>query len=257
MSNVKFLSLNLCTQPTTVITASTAESFYPASNLKDPRTTKKFRSTASSANIVFDFITAEIINTIAIKADSLGAGFGFTGDLTLELNATDSWGSPAFTIDITPSELHNIGYETFANQEYRFARLVATGSSYVELSNIFIGQYTQLANNNIDFGWSYVNTDLSRITKNTYGQKFIDQKNFQKEISASFKLLNVTEFTTISDLYDLHGKTEPIWFIVDEGETIVDARERFINQFYFNGDLVFKNSAYGLYDTSFALEEVI
>lgn len=256
MNNIKFLSTNLVTQSATVITPSTEASFYPASNLKDPRTTKSFRSTGTSVTIVFDFVTTETINTFAVKGHKYD-GFGFNGSLTLELNATDSWGAPAFSTTLTPNTTHNIGYKTFADQSYRFARISASGTSYAELSNIFIGEYTQLANNNIDFGWDYENNDLSRITRNEDGQQFSIVKPFQKEITASFKYLNVSEFATISGIYDYHGKTEPIWLVVDESETIVDAKERFINQFYFVSDMKFKNDSFGLYNTSFSLREVI
>ena len=191
-----------------------------------------------------------------LKGDKY-TGFGFNGALTLELNATDEWSSPAFITTITPSNLHNIGYKSFEDQTYRFARVTATGTGYFELSNIFLGAYTQLSENNIDFGWTYINMDKSLITKNSQGQQFSTLRPKMKEIKANFKYLNVAEFTTISDLYDLHGKIEPVWFVVDESEIIVDAKERFINQYYFKSDLSFKNTTFGLYDTSFSLSEVI
>jgi len=256
MSNVKFLSFNLATQETTIATPSSENALYSISNLRDHRTTKKFRSQTASVNIVFDFITTENINSFAIKGDKF-TGFGFNGSITLELNATDEWSSPAFTTTITPNTQHNIGYKSFSDQAYRFARLVITGTSYVELSNIFIGEHTQLSQNNIDFGWSYLNKDQSSITTTKDGQQFSTTRPHRKEIKANFKLLNKSEFNVISDLSDFHGKTEPVWFIVDESETIVDTKERFINQFFFSSSLGFKNSSFQLFDTAFRLRETI
>jgi len=255
-SKVKFLSFNLVSQDATIITANTENAFFLTGNLKDPRTTKKFRTTGTSAAVVFDFISAETINTVAIKGDKY-LGFGFNGDLTIELNATDSWGSPAFSTTITPNPTHNIGYVTFTNQEYRFARITCSGTSYVELSNIFIGEYVQMAENSIDFGWTYINVDQTTVSKNKEGQKFFNEKPFVKRITANLNLLNQVEFTTISDMYNYHGNSVPIWFVIDEAESFSDTQERFIDQYYFVNDLAFKNSSFSLWDTSFTLEEVI
>ena len=137
---VKLVYLNLVDQDATIITASTEDAFYPASNLKDPRTTKKFRTTATSGNVVFDFITTEAVDTIMVRGDAL-SGRGFTGTLTVEANATDSWGSPAYTSTLTFSDDNNIGFNVLTSDEsYRYWRIVGSGTSYLELSNICIGK---------------------------------------------------------------------------------------------------------------------
>jgi len=250
----KFLSLNLILDAT--LTPSTENAQYPVENMQDARTTKVFRSTAASANVVVDFGSAKSVDTIAFKASSTGS-IGWTGNLTLEMNATDSWGAPSFTTTITPNTTFNIGYKNFATQTYRYARLVATGSSYVEFSNFFLGAFTQLADNSIDFGWSHSFNDLTKGSFNRYGQGFFDENLKQMDLSASFKYLNKTELATIQDMFLYHGISKPIWIVVDEDESIVDAKERFINQFTVQGSPDFKNGAFGLYDTSFKLIEVM
>ena len=99
--------------------------------------------------------------------------------------------------------------------------------------------------------------DQSKSKYNDYGQKFSTERPFSKTITAQFQYLNVSEFTIITDLYDYHGETLPLWVVVDEDETIVDVKERFINEFTFTSDLNFKNDAFSLYNTSIALREVI
>lgn len=249
----KFLSLNQIL--TATLTPSTENAQYPVENIQDPRTTKVFRSTATPANIVIDFGSAKAIDTIAFKASKTGS-IGFTGDLTLEMNASDSWGAPSFTTAITPDATFKIGYKTFATQTYRYARLVASGSSYVELSNVFLGAYTQLASNSIDYGWDHSFDDLTKGTFNRYGQGFFDENIKQMDLSARFKFLDKTELATIQDMFLYHGISKPLWIIVDEDETIVDNKERFINQFYLKRLPSYNNSGFGLYDTSFNLIEV-
>jgi hypothetical protein len=131
----KFLSVNKIL--TATLTPNTENAQFPVENIQDPRTTKVFRTTGTSLALVIDFGSAMAIDTIAFKASKTGS-IGWTGNLTLEMNATDSWGAPSFTTAITPDLDFNIGYKTFSTQTYRYARLTATGSSYVELSNIFL-----------------------------------------------------------------------------------------------------------------------
>lgn len=250
----KFLSLNLILDAT--LTPSTENAQYPVENMQDARTTKVFRSTAASANVVIDFGSAKAVDTIAFKASATGS-IGWTGDLTLEMNATNSWGAPSFSTTITPSASFKRGYKTFATQTYRYARLVATGSSYVEFSNFFLGAFTQLSENSIDFGWDHSFDDLTKGTFNRYGQGFFDENLKQMDFSAKFKYLNKTELATIQDMFNYHGISKPIWVIVDENEVIVDEQERFINQFYVKRLPSYNNSGFGLYDTSFNLIEVM
>ena len=250
----KFLSVNKIL--TATLTPNTENAQFPVENIQDPRTTKVFRTTGTSLALVIDFGTATAIDTIAFKASKTGS-IGWTGNLTLEMNASDSWGAPSFSTTITPDLDFNIGYKTFSTQTYRYARLTAAGSSYVELSNIFLGAYVQLADNSIDYGWDHSFSDLTKGSFNRLGQGFFDENVKQMELSAKFNYLNVTEFETIQDMFSYHGISKPIWIVIDENENIVSDKERFINQFTLRRSPSYNNSGYGLYGTSFNLIEVM
>jgi hypothetical protein len=250
----KFLSINKIL--TATFTPSTENAQYPVENMQDSRTTKVFRSTNASANVVIDFGSATSIDTIAFKAASTGS-IGWTGDLTLEMNATDSWGAPSFTTTITPNTTFKRGYKTFASQSYRYARLVATGSSYVEFANFFLGEYVQLSDNSIDYGWDHSYDDLTKGSFNRYGQGFFDENIKQMDLTAKFKYLNKTELATIQDMFNYHGISKPLWVVIDENEAIVDEKERFINQYTLKRLPSYNNSGFGLFDTSFTLVEVM
>ncbi len=102
MSNAKFFYFNFITQDETEITASSGgeDSFYPLTNLKHPHALKTFRSSTSGTSVlVFDFQSAATVDSFLAVGSSLS-----TLDLTsvtIEANALDSWGSPAFSTTVT------------------------------------------------------------------------------------------------------------------------------------------------------------
>ena len=140
---------NLVDQAT--LTASSANALFPVSNLQDPRRSKVFRSTSNSANIVVDMQETSAINTIFVVADKR-SGFGITS-ISVEFNATNTWGSPAYSIAVPFSTIHNLGFVEFPSTvNYRFARIVMTSTlGYCEISKIFIGSYLALTRS-INFG---------------------------------------------------------------------------------------------------------
>lgn len=106
---IKFCYTNLVEQDATVITGSTEDSFFPASNLKSTFSSKVWRSTTASANVVFDFVTTEPVDTLIVKSH-YDTGRGFLGSLTFEANATNVWTSPAFSTTVSFNDTYNLGF---------------------------------------------------------------------------------------------------------------------------------------------------
>lgn len=257
MSGVKYFNYNLVTQSSTVITAGNENSLFPASNIADPRSTKVFRTETGTltTEIVFDFQTTESVDSVLIKGHHLD-GLGTTGAIVVEANATDEWTSPSFSTSFTPDATFNFGYVGFATQSYRYWRITATASSgYLEIGKLFIGAMIELTNNNIDYGWTIEEKDLSKVSKNTYGQKFVDVKTTQKMLKAQLKLLNKSELDTMLTMFDTNGISEPVWVIVDSDENIVNDYERFSMYGYFDKNPVIKNDAFSLYSMSLSISE--
>jgi hypothetical protein len=253
---VKWYSYNLVTQDQTIITPSSENAFFPASNLKKDFSSKVYRSTTDSAQVVFDFITIEPIDSVLIKAH-YELGRGFNGSLTIEANGTDEWTSPAFTTTIDLVDQFNIGKTEFAEQNYRFWRVSGSGSNYLELANIFIGKSVSLTTNNIDFGWKHLKKDLSKSKENQYGQRFSNKRNKVDDISASYKLLNRDEYDVIVDMINYHGTTIPVWAYIDDTETIINNKERFAGQYYFTRSPSITNGSFRLYDLNLRLKETV
>jgi len=259
MSNIKFFNFNLVTQDTTTTNATSENALFPTENTKDPRTTKGWRSATgtNSASITFDFKTIEAVDSVLIKGDHL-QGFGFS-TIVIEGNSTSDFSSPAFTNSLLiPNFEFNFGFVTFTAESHRFWRLtISGGGAFVELNNVFIGSFVQMADNNIDFGWTFLDDDLSKIQRNRYNQLFIDKITRQRSINgAKIKLMNKTEVDQLLGIYDFNGTTEPIWVIVDESEIIINDFERFAGPFYMVNKPEIINSAFSLYDTTLNLREV-
>lgn len=246
----KIYSTNLVTQDATEIVADSENAFFPASNLIDSRTTKSFRTPNGTltAEIVFDFKTAEPVDSIIVVGDKL-SGLGFTS-MTIEANATNVWTAPAFTTTLTPDQKFNFGYTDVSATlpEYRFWRVTISGSSpYVELSNIFIGCEIPI-NRSVDLSWSYKNVDKSTYSTNRYGQRFVDKRNRQKEISIGYSILSKTEYPPLQDAIDENGEHTPFWIIMDSNAEISDAPGRFAGQFYLFAAPTASNVFYQRYD---------
>lgn len=238
------------------ITPSTENAQFPASNLKDHRRSKVFRSTGSSVNIVFDMLTTEPVDSFCV-VDNPQTGFGFA-TMTLQGNLTADFSSPAFSTDITASLDHEfgIGIKEFAEQNFRFWRLVITGASYVELSKVFIGKKISPTTNSIDYGWSYSDNDLSSIKRNRYGQQFSDEITGQKSVNFSFRLLNKTEVDEIFQVYDYNRRVRPFFMRIGDGSNLILNNEnRFAGYFFMDRIPRVRNPAFALYDMSMRLLE--
>lgn len=251
---ISFYADNLIDQSN--ITASTENALFPASNLTHAFRTKVFRSTSNSDSVVFDFLENSEVDSIII-VDNPRAGFGVT-TVTLELNATNNWTSPAFSQVVTLNQVHGIGHAEFATQNYRFARIVMTSTlGYCELSKVFIGKKIAFANGmGIDLGWTYQDQDLSSVRENSYGQKFVDLKTRRRRISFSIKSMNPDEFDQVMEIYDAKSITKP-FFMRLGCDDIINDTDRFSGMFYMDSVPPITNKSFGLYDISKTLEEAM
>lgn len=251
MSDLKFYIGNLVDQAS--VTLSNENAQFPASNIFDDRRTKVVRSTTNSDNIVFDFNETSLIDSFVI-VDNPRDSFGVS-TLSLQLNGSDSWGSPSFTQSIQFSTEHGVGYAEFTEQSYRYARLVMTSTlGYCELSKLFIGKAVDLGRCQ-NIGWNYKLDSISKITKNRYEQKFIDIIGTQKEVNLSLSLLDKDQLDQIFQVSEECNTTKP-FFIRCANNQMVNENRRFAGMFYLKSSpLITNNKAFGRYDISLSLEE--
>ena len=252
---IEFLSNNLIDQAS--ITASTTNAQYPVSNITDYRRTKTYRSTSNSDNIVIDFGTAESCDTFAV-VDNWQSGFGVTS-ITIEANGTDSWGSPSFTTTATLDNTFGVSIKKFASaQSYRYWRIVLTSTlGYCELSNIFLGSATTITTNGVSYNWNYANKDMSSISENRYGQRFVDDIGSRKELTnLQFQVLDKDELDSIISIWDNNRKVKPFFvYLPLENDSLHNNDDRFNGLYYFSADPQVTNTTSGYYNTVFSLIE--
>lgn len=233
---------------------STENAQYPVSNLKDDRRTKVYRSTDNATNIVIDMGLARDINIFSIVDSGFGA-FGFN-DITLELNVSDSWAAPVFSQVVPIDALYGFGYlELPSTFNLRYARIVINGSAgYVELSKMFLGVSASIGELSFDYPVRFKQNNSATVSKNRFGQKFIDEVNTQKEISGNISTMTQDEVDPLFEMLDYASFTIPIWLIFPEGN-ITNNNNR-INGYYYLKDDPNLNFVVGNYwNTSLNFEE--
>jgi hypothetical protein len=185
MANAQFFYNNLFDAAT--ITASSANSAFPASNLQHAFRTKVWRTdgaTDGTANLVIDHGAATAVTAIILCNHSWTEA---PSTFDMEFNAADAWGGPAETVDLTsvfaatPDTYgnRNVILKTFASKSYRYNRLnIVYSPSAVptdwDLGRIFIGTYFEPTNDYL-YEHSERIIDQSYIGQSVGGQDHVDE----------------------------------------------------------------------------------
>lgn len=216
-----------------VLTASSENASFPLENLKDGRRTKVYRSNSNSDHIILDMGGFKPIDSFCMVDHTLH-GFNLAS-LTLELNSTNNWTSPALSIPITIDYENGIALYEFATPvSYRYARLVMTSTSgYCELSKVFIGLRSTYAEVDFSYPLNFQINDLSTVTKNRYGQRFIDEVATQRVIKAKIDYIPKANIDDFLDWLGIVSNTRPFFINFDNGQ-MANNVNRF-NGYYYLG----------------------
>lgn len=257
MSGINFLSDNLLDTATLSITSGSANAQFPLDNLKDDTTTRKFRSVGNTVVILIDLLMTRNLDSFAVVGDSTDT-FGLT-DISIKTSVTtDFSGSP--NIPITISAEHNIGFDFFTSVNHRFIQVTMTGTgSFSEASKFFIGNRINLPDNSLSVpSFRYRHKDLSTFRRNEYFQKFINQRNKIKTLGGSIQHCTLTEQELLDDMFILHGKSTPLWMIVDpDSDAMNEGRAKLALYGYFNITPRWKASGAQLWSANLLLEQVV
>lgn len=258
MSNVKFYWKNFI-DSSSGYTTDSENAQFPVTNLIDPRTTKEVRSAEgnNTLDIIVDAQQAVAVDSVVFSPNAL-EGWGFDSVIVYG-NSTSGFDTPDFTSStLTIDHEWSFAKLEFTEESHRYWKFsFSGGGDYVAVSSVFLGKYTQLSNNNWGYNWTYVDEDRTDVSTSSWGNRFIDRRNTVKKLTGGFDVLNKAEYDTIMEIYDNCGKYRPLWFIVDDSETIVNDKERFAGYFYFTSVPQTTNRAFSLYDISMNMVEAI
>jgi hypothetical protein len=254
MSCTKFYFRNLALDA--VITPSTENAQFPASNIADARRSKVFRSTTNSDHIYFDFGAAESIDSFFM----VGHTFDGLGIVTasLELNNVATWTSGApVTIPITIDTENDMAFGDVGTPgNYRYAKLIITSTlGYCEIGKIFIGLGSDLGTeNDFQYPLSIKFSNNSTIQRNRYGQKFIDEIREQKIFGGEMRSMTNDEVEEIHDLARQCSTTKPFFMRISNVNVFNDT-DRLSGYYYLRDEPEFTFDRGGYWSVKLGLEE--
>ena len=212
---ITFLSDNLIYNAVLSLTTGTENAQFPLTNVKNEATAIKFRSQENTVVIVADLQQTRTLDTFAIHGDT-NEEFGLTS-VSIKTSLTTDFSS-AVAIPIPVSATNLMGYEYFTAVSHRYVEITLTGTgSFVEVSNIFIGERINIEQNNLSIGsFSYQTSDQSSVSENDYGQVFVNERNPIKSIGGRLEFCTKTEQEILDNMFLRHLKKKPLWVIVDK-----------------------------------------
>jgi len=257
MSGINFLATNYVDDSDLSITTGSENAQFPLNNLKNDFTTKKFRSTGNDVVIVIDFKQFLPVTTMALVGDATG-NMGVSAASVKFSLTTDFSLSTAHSINLSAE--FNIGWSFITEETARYAEVTLSGTgSYNEVGKIYLGQRINLPNQSISIDtFNYRNVDRSTVRRNLQGQKFIDVRNFLKRITGTIKFCTKDEHETLDDLYLSHGRTKPIWLIMDEASSAMnDGAYRLSMYCYFTEAFQWTANGGQTYSSGVRMEQVV
>ena len=242
------------------LTASSAATGFPVSNLKNPFRSKAWRTagaTAGTANLVINLGSALAVNCVALTGYTWASA---PGTLNLEFNATDDWGAPSATEALTwkaaTTPYGNKGsiIKAFASKTYQYLRLNvvyspgATPTDW-DLGVIHVGTYFQPAVN-VSHGFEYSIIDPSMESVTVGGQLHHDQLDKYRRFDFSQRIFTATEFKNFQNFYNEVGTVKPIFVSYD-----YDNAEETTIYGNLTDAMAVQNKVLNYYETEFELRE--
>jgi len=224
---MRFMTQNYCTEDATVITASTSNASFPASNLKHPFRSKRWRSTGStSENVVFDLVTTEAIDSVVIlwpKED--GIRLSASAVVKIQANATNVWTSPAVDQTLTIDNTYMVASHFFtSDQSYRYWRVLITDPGnaygYVELGVVWLGK--GLSIDNAQNGFKYELVDRSKVTMTDYGHTYVDEYPLVATVEFTYEYLDYSMLQTLENAFRENGTRKPVLVALDNAADVFD-----------------------------------
>ncbi len=202
------------------ITSSTEDSNYTFDDaFNDIRLNRVGRTTSDSSQwIKFDLSSAQSIDYIVILNHNFTSG----ATITIQANATDSWGSPSVSEVITYSESPIVKNITLSS--YRYWRLVVDDSSnpdnYIQIGNVFLT--AGLTMPGMDVNKIVAKKTTSEYSKSLSGQIFPNERTLLKYGEFYFKNSSDSDKQLVAEFVDAVDIIFPFVLIIWENDLDIE-----------------------------------
>lgn len=213
----------------TTITASTAATAYPSSNLKVLPIAKHWRSTGiTSENLQLDLGSAMSIDLIGIINHNITA----SGTITINGGSSANPDGSQYTTTITRREFDSFKLLSTA-ESWRYWKFIfadtTNADGYIKIGKLLLGDSTTLA-----FHWQYGSKFTDRFVnifkRSGGGVAYYEPIYGLISQVFAFGPLTVAEMAVLRTLYrDLQGSANPI-FVIPESQTNDGYFGRFVSE---------------------------
>lgn len=217
--------------PGLAISASSTASGLLVSNLAHNHKSKVWQSGTSSSSewVEVDFGAAVAISAAGLVNHNIAA----PGTLTLKANTSSSWGSPAFSVAITPSSPNQI-QKLASTQTYRYWRLEIgkTSSGFVaQLGCLILGAHYDFAQQPTDTGYRVRWVDPSKHNKTPSGQRYSEILPKFRQFRLDWSMVDSTLKTNVETAVNNLGTSLPFLMQVEStGELTEYVYARFTDE---------------------------
>ena len=214
MANARFLYNMDSWDSSTVTHSSEANTDLVAENVLHDHIAKLWRTTGKASEwIVFNLGSAKKITCFSMFSFNLTS----SATVTLQANASDSWGSPSYSQQLTIATdadgnvLQRIVF--FLDQTYQYWRVTFADSgnplSYLDIGRIAAGEFYETSRN-ITQGFEISMFDPSTGNPVAGRQTFYKARNKYRRATVSFYLQDQTQTDKFSAIMEKVGNSKPI-----------------------------------------------
>lgn len=219
---IRFLATNLW--DTATVTASSAATNYPVTNIATRHATDQWRSTGIADEWVKADLGADtVVRAIAIKSSNLAAGDHLNLQAQTAANGDDWDGTPALTLNVTvtiTAAMVSKGIIVYnweaAPTACRYFRILMTAhaGTYISIGRIFLGSFVEP---DYDYDKDYDDdpVDPSTVIETPAGQKYVNVRPQRRRISLNFSEITAADFAKFDALRVALGRAQTFFVELD------------------------------------------
>jgi hypothetical protein len=242
------------------LVADSQQTNYPSANLQTDNYSQTWRTlnASSSHNVVNDFLAAVQIDTVFLGNVNLTS----SATVTIQANATDSWGAPSFSEALTISGLgldpkqRNLYHELSSAQTFQFWRILISDTTnpdgFYEVGEWWLGRRVALATtqqHEIQHTQTFERNNIENVTE--YMQKYVYTRAERRVFRIKWEKATATTRDELRKLERfVKGSGLPFVYVLNPFTT---PKEGFFVRM--SGELVVEQNANDNFDISLTLDE--